>query len=138
MKIKFSQVKDLVDPTFGIYEIFTNEGIALKVGIATDLRKRLIDHGNSKQKRLKVKDITQAIEPNNVISKQSILSKHLYFDTTIAKNYDLTTELGRQKFLENECHIIVKSTGTREEARELEKVLEKMGKYRYVGLVIWR
>ncbi len=138
MKIKFSQVKDLVQPTSGIYEIFTNEGIALKVGIAKDLKKRLTDHSKSKQSRIKIKDATQAMEPHNVISKKSILAKHLYFDRNISKNYDLTTELGRQEFLEDECYIIVKTTSTREEARALEMRLENTGKYRYVGLVIWR
>ena len=138
MKIKFSQVKDLVEPTSGIYEIFTNEGIALKVGIAKDLKKRLTDHGKSKQSRIKIKDATQAMEPHNVISKKSILAKHLYFDRNISKNYDLTTELGRQAFLEHECYVVVTRTSTREEARVLEIKLEKVRIHRYLGLVIWR
>lgn len=110
----------------------------LKVGIATDLKQRLRDHGQSRQSGLKTIDTSQAMEPHNVRSKKSILAKHLWFDKTITKKYDLTTEFGRQEFLENECYIIVKSTSTREEARALEMIFENTGKYRYVGLVIWR
>lgn len=138
MKIKFSQINEVVGKVPGLYEIYTNSGIALKVGIARDLRKRLTDHWNSRQSRLKIKDILKPIAPNNMTSKQSVLAKHLYFDSKITSKYDLTTEFGRQNFLNNECYIIVKTMITREEARELEKDLEKSGNYRYVGLVIMR
>lgn len=138
LNIRFSQIKEMIGLTPGLYEVYTNDGIALKVGIAKDLRSRLTAHGESKQSRLKVKDARKSIEPQNIESKKSILTKHLYFDSEISKKYDLTTEFGRQEFLQNECYIVVKTTNTREEARELEKDLEVSGKYRYVGLVIRR
>ncbi len=137
-KIKFSEIKRNVELKPGIYEIYTNNGEPIKVGIAKELRKRLLAHGASKQSRLKLKDKELGYILNNVESKQSILAKHLYFDSSITQSYDLRTEYGRVSWLENECHVIIQYTSSREEARELEKVKEKSGIYRYVGRVLQR
>lgn len=67
------------------------------------------------------------------MSKQSILAKHLFFYSR-EPGFDLKSEAGRQAFLEQRCHILVKVTSNREEARELEKHMERSGAYRFVGL----
>lgn len=134
-KFRFSEIKTNVELSPGLYEISTNGGVPLKVGIAKELRKRLLAHGASKQSRLKLKDDSLGYVLNNVESKQSILAKHLYFDSSITRKYDLTTESGRASWLEDECHVIIRYTQSREEARELEREKEASGMYRYVGRV---
>lgn len=136
--LKFSEVKDKVSASPGMYEIYTSNGIALKVGIAKDLKSRLRAHGKSRQNRLKLKDSDAGYVLGNVVSKQSILAKHLYFDDGITTEYDLTNEVGRASYLENECFIKITYTATKEDARLIEKVAEASGVFRYVGRVLQR
>ena len=135
MRIGFNDINDKVPSESGLYEIYTIEGIALKVGISNNLKKRLMQHATSKQSNLKIKDSSIAITPSNMCSKQSTLAKHLYFDKSLSTKHDLTTELGRQSFLADCCYLEVIFTNSKIEAREQEKILEKTGKYRYVGRV---
>ena len=53
MKIIFSEVKEKVSTKLGIYEIYANNDIPLKIGIATNLKKWLLDYGASRQSGLK-------------------------------------------------------------------------------------
>ena len=133
-KIKFSEIEDKVSTSFGVYEIFTNENIALKIGISNNLTRRLKQHRNSKQIYLQIINKELPITPSNINSQQSILAKHLYFDKSINKNYNLSKEIERQNFLENECYIIITNTNSREEARSIEIIQEQMY-FRYVGIV---
>jgi hypothetical protein len=132
-KIRFSEIEIAVPPTSGLYEIVTDEGKLLKVGISGNLRKRLVQHRQSKQSRLKLKEGGDWSNPNDVMSKQSILAKHLFFHSP-TPGYDLKTESGRQSFLEQRCHVLVIVTSTREEAREMEKLKEQSGAYQFVGV----
>ena len=54
IKIKFSHIDEQVNSLFGVYEIFTNNNIALKVGISNNLKRRLKQHRNSRQSSLKI------------------------------------------------------------------------------------
>jgi hypothetical protein len=119
----------------GIYEILTDSGVALKVGIAANLRRRLLQHRASRQSCLKLKPGGKWNNPSDVVSKASILAKHLYYDGSIAVEYDLSTEDGRQTFLRERCYILFQFTRTRAEARELEKRRETNGQYRYLKAV---
>lgn len=119
----------------GLYKIYTIDGTPLKVGIAVNLRKRLKQHARSLQRRLKPKIADQVHAPRDLQSKQSILAKHLYFDRSLTDKYDLTTELGRQAFLTQQTYLLITYTKTREEARELEKIEEASGIWRYQGRV---
>ena len=115
--------------------------LLLKVGIASNLLRRLQQHARSSQSRLKSSTGAEKASwqfPSEVASKSSILAKHLYFDRSITKNYDLCTEEGRRNFLENECEVRFNETNTREEARRCEQELEATKQYRYVGTVIVR
>lgn len=134
-KLRFDDLASLPKSP-GIYQIHTNEGVALKVGIAKNLYKRLRDHATSKQSRLKLKLGGCYSNPSDVQSKQSILAKHLYFDSSLDECYDLKTEKGRQQFLIERCHILFSITCSREEARELERDLEKSSSFRYVRHVL--
>jgi hypothetical protein len=119
----------------GVYEIHTDTGLALKVGIGKNLRKRLLQHRASLQSCLKLKQGGKWTNPNDVQSKGSILAKHLYYDLSLTNDYDLKTEAGRRAFLHERCYIVlIKITKTKDEARSIEKQLEKDGKnkYRYV------
>jgi len=137
-KIRFGEIESLPPAKSGIYEIHTDEGIPLKIGIGKDIRKRLLQHRASKQQRLRLKVRGNRENPNDVESKQSILAKHLYYDRSIATNYDLTTEEGRQAFLLDKCHIVFEITSTRAYAQELELALEHPKNFRYVGRVLIR
>ncbi len=119
----------------GIYEIVTADGIALKIGIARSLRRRLRAHGRSSQSRLRLRQDGSWASPSDVSSKQSVLAKHLYFDFDIASQYDLTTEDGRQRFLREQCQVRFIITESRDEARSIERELERTGQYRYCGRV---
>lgn len=138
MKLRFHEIPEKVPARPGIYEIYTNDGVALKVGIASNLRQRLRQHARSKQSSLKFAHDQPGLSPGEVRSKQSILAKHLYFDSSISTEYDLTSEQGRQTFLNEFCHLIILETETREEARRIEREKEAMGGYRYVGRVTRR
>lgn len=135
-KIKFEDIDEKVlNGRPGIYEICTNDGVALKVGIGTNLKKRLIQHRDSKDNRLKLRLGGSWDNPNDVVSKGSILAKHLFFDQLITTRdkYDLTEEEGRQNFLNNECYILFEITETIDIARSIEKWLENRAIYRYIG-----
>ena len=124
----------------GLYEIRMGE-VLLKVGIASNLQRRLRQHARSSQKRLKSLVGSKTGKrrlPSEVASKGSILAKHLYFDRSVTRNYDLRTEDGRRSFLENQCQVRFQETGTRDEAKRRERNLEATKKYRYVGRVIAR
>lgn len=117
----------------GLYEIVTDDGVLLKVGISGNLRKRLIQHRQSKQSRLKLKDCGDWGNPDDVMSKQSILAKHLFFSVRWP-GYDLQTEAGRQSFLEHRCHVVVTVTLTRKDARKIEIIKEQSGQYLFLGV----
>ena len=71
--------------------------------------------------------------PTDVMCEQSILAKHLFFHSPVT-GYNLKTEAGRQYFLEQQCHVLVIVTSTREEAREMERLKEQSGVYQFVGI----
>lgn len=137
-RISFAEITSEVPKAPGIYEIWTKSEIPLKVGISKDLRKRLKQHAASRDSGLKVEKGLDGIptDPAHITSKGSILAKHLFFDRALAGNeYDLTTEAERQKYLQDKCYIRFLVTATRDEARRLEKTLEKSGKFRYARIV---
>jgi len=131
--IRFNEIEDKIPKGPGIYEIYTDSGIALKVGISSNIRKRLLQHRASRQNRLKLKPGGNRLNPNDVLSKESILAKHLYYDSTVTKEYNLATENGRKAFLSDKCYIRFKETETKAEARRMEKQLEMSGQFRYIG-----
>jgi hypothetical protein len=133
-QIRFSEIEQFVPSQPGLYEIYKSDGEALKVGIAVNLRKRLIQHRRSRQSRLLLKSCGCWSNPADVRSRQSILAKHLYFARTI-DGYSLETEAGRQAFLEECCYITFIVTTTREEARALERLKEASGAFRFAGWV---
>ena len=134
-KIYFRDIEGLVPGKPGIYEIFMNDGRPLKVGISSDLRRRLLLHRASRQSGLKSKHKGPWDQPKDVQSKSSIFTKHLYFDRSLVCDLDLTLEVDRRKFLEERCYITFEWTASKEAARELEKDREQTGQYRYVGRV---
>jgi len=58
----------------------------------------------------------------------------LYFDSTIATGFDLTTQVDRRRFLAEHCHVLVRSMSL-EEVLKVEQVAEAAKAFRYVGLV---
>ena len=137
--VRFDEIEAKVPPKKpGIYEIHTDTGIALKVGIGGNIRERLLQHRDSLQRALKPKVIGQWDSPANVVSKRSILAKHLYYDRSITSDFHLKSEEGRRAFLRDKCFIKFEVTQTREEARELERRWEKTGEFRYAGKVSLR
>jgi hypothetical protein len=138
-RVRFSEVDtQLPRKTPGFYEIWTNEGKLLKIGIGRDLRIRLKQHRDSLDRRLKLIDGGRRENPADVVSKGSILAKHLYYDTSLSRKYDLTSQDGRRSFLSNECYILFQTTPTREHAEALEKKRETDPRIRYVGKVVIR
>ena len=134
IQVLFEDINTLVPQAPGLYEIYTQDGIALKVGISINLRKRLGQHFASRQNALKLREGGRWENPQDVISKSSILAKHLYFWTpALMRGYDLKAEAGRNRFLAEQCVIRFRVTQTRAEARALEKVLEQDGSFRFVG-----
>ncbi|WP_312965968.1 hypothetical protein [Stutzerimonas kunmingensis] len=132
--IRFSEIERYVPALPGLYEIYKDDGTALKVGIGVNLRKRLIQHRKSRQSRLILRAGGDWNNPADVRSAQSILAKHLYFAGSI-DGYDLRAEAGRQAFLEERCYIRFRITSSREEARLLERVLEAGGAFPFQGRV---
>src|SRR5882724_12066054 len=116
-EIRFSEIERNVPAQPGIYEIHTFTGTSLKVGISGNLRKRLLQHRASRQSALKLKAGGQRCNPSDVKSKESILEKHLYYDTSLVADYDLKSEAGRRKFLKEKCCFIFELTANRTEAR---------------------
>ena len=135
-RICFTEIATKIQDEPGIYVIWMQSGIPLKVGIARNLRRRLKTHAVSRDSGLKGLE-ANPMHPRDLTSKASILAKHLYFDRalTVASTYDLRTENGRKKFLAEKCYITFQVTKTRDEARELEKQLEKTGAFRYAHAV---
>lgn len=131
-EVPFTEVSRVPDAC-GIYEVITTTGVPLKVGIATSLRRRLTAHARSRQSRLQLRVPGTWDNPSDVVSKQSVLAKHLFFDREIAPQYDLTTQDGRQRFLREQCRVRFLITPSRETARDLERELEATGEYRYCG-----
>lgn len=124
-----------IENTPGLYQIFTLDGLPLKVGIAKNLRSRLNQHLKSSQKRLKSTIDGEVLEPSHLQSKQSILAKHLYFDSSLTNDNDLKTECGRRNFLTKETYLLITYTCDREEAKRLEKIAESSDMWRYKGKV---
>ena len=138
-EITFAKIEEAFLPGQpGLYEIYTFTGIPLKVGISGDLRKRLIQHRDSQQRCLKLRPEGSWDNPADVISKRSILAKHLYFDSQICPGLNLRDEGDRQRFLRGNCIIIIRETKTKVEARLLEIELERKKKFRYQGTVVVR
>ncbi len=136
--MRFNEIELYIRPGQpGLYVINTGD-IPLKVGISTDLRRRLIQHRNSQQNGLKLVPGGSWDNPADVLSKRSILAKHLFFDFKIAGDYDLQAEHGRRRFLSEYCSIEIVTTRTKAEARLLEKELELRGGFRYAGKVLIR
>lgn len=131
-RIRFSEIKSKVPPRPGIYEIHTDSGLPLKVGIGGDIQKRLLQHAESRQRGLKLKQLGSWQKPADVESKRSILAKHLYF-ADLGSGLDLKTELGRQQFLLAHCYILFRVTSTRAEARDIERAIEAGRCFRFVG-----
>lgn len=129
--VPFTNVESIPEAT-GIYQIWTKEGGALKVGIASNLRKRLRQHRKSRQPKLVGDD---PVLPAAWRSKSSILAKHLFFDRSLDTAYDLSIQQGRQRYLDEKCVITYYVTGSRDEARRLEKELERTGQFAYCGEV---
>ncbi|MBN1458715.1 MAG: hypothetical protein JXA57_04210 [Armatimonadetes bacterium] len=136
--MRFSEIDALPAGLPGLYEIRLLDGSGLKIGIAKDVRKRLMAHRRSPDSGLRLKPGGVRSNPSDVVCKRSILGKHLYYDEAIAPGYDLKTQSGRQQFLLNNCTIDVRFTTSKEAARELERRLEASGDYRYVGNVVSR
>lgn len=133
-ELRFSEVATLPAAP-GIYEIWAGPRVPLKVGIAANLRKRLVAHSASRQSGLRLRPGGRWSEPADVRSNKSILAKHLLFDREITHEFDLSTESGRRNFLATRCFIRYRTTVSRDAAREIEVKLEATGRYRYHGLV---
>lgn len=144
MRINFDEIEANVQNEPGYYEIYTKQGIALKVGIGSNIRRRLIQHRASRQSGLRrypeggIVNPNDILNPSDVRSKSSILAKHLFFDETIAAGYNLKTQEGRNAFLIDKCCFKFIHTETRVIARNLEIRRENPELFRYVGNVIIR
>lgn len=114
--ITFDEISRAVPRGPGIYQIWTISGIPLKVGISSDLYRRLRTHRASPL-------------------KSSVLARHLCLDRSLTPEHDLTTEAGRRRFLAEECRVTLLRTASRGDARALEIDLERTGKFRYIGKV---
>jgi hypothetical protein len=121
----FDQVGSAVPTQPGLYQIVMNNGKMLKVGIASNLRSRLLQHRASLDSCLQLKSGGLRVNPDDVRSKGSILAKHLYYDSTLSIEDDLMSETGRRTFLTQNCHILFHVTSSRTAARELEKLWER-------------
>lgn len=133
-ELRFSEISTLPAAP-GVYEIWASSRVALKVGIAANLRQRLKAHAASRQSRLTLRPGGRWTDPRDVRSNKSILAKHLYFDREITHEFDLATESGRRDFLAARCIIRYRTTASRDAARAIEVKLEATGRYRYHGLV---
>jgi hypothetical protein len=142
-KISFDKIDESIGSVPGIYEIWMRSDtarpdIGLKAGISINGRKRLKDHVASRDSGLKWRTVGNSSNPDDCVSKKSILAKHLYFDKALTAEFDLTTEADRRRFLLERCYIIFTETATKAEARELEIKKEQSGIFRYTGKVVRR
>jgi len=133
-RVGFADIETKVPDGPGLYLICSGEE-RLKVGIGASLRKRLRQHLASRQRCLHLKPGGSWANPRDIVRKQSILAKHLFFSER-RTDYDLKTEQGRREFLLNECYVLFLSTRTRAEAREMEQRLEHEGGFQYAGQVL--
>jgi T5orf172 domain len=99
MRIKFSEIENKVLPRVGIYEIYTENDIPLKIGISNNPKKRLSQHHASKDKYLRFIQDQDRSNPSNARSKQSILTKHFCYDKLITTEFKLEKTLDRKAFL---------------------------------------
>lgn len=129
--VPFTNIESIPEAT-GAYQIWTEEGVPLKVGVALNLRKRLRQHRTSRQLKYVGGDPSL---PAAWRSKSSILAKHLYFDRSRDTAYDLSTQQGRQRYLDEKCVITYIITSSRNEARLIEMELEITGRFAYCGEV---
>jgi hypothetical protein len=136
--IRFSEIDERVCARPGVYEIHTIGGLPLKVGIGSNLLCRLRSHRASRQSGLRtaLADLRRASNPGQVVSKASILAKHLFFDAAIAPGYDLRSERGRREFLETQCRVSVEYCVSREEAAQIERERERTARFRYCRKVV--
>ena len=139
-EIRFRDIRAKIPKGPGLYEIHTRSGRALKMGIGKNLRARLLKHRASLQRALVAKDGHNRANPDNVVSKGSILAKHLYYDSSLTRCYDLKTQRGRRRYLEERCRIRFwapdhPGPSFMRRLRGLEKWLEEVGHFRYVGKV---
>lgn len=132
-RTSFTDIEIEVPESPGIYEIYNLDNVPLKVGISVNLRRRLRQHRQSKQKYLSLRTEGDWSNPTDVRSTRSILTKHLYFSTVDGFNLEL--EADRQRYLVEHCYILFKVTESREVAREIEKRLEAEGRFRFTGRV---
>src|SRR5437660_370392 len=104
-EVKFNQLSR-VPKTAGYYEIYGQDGVPLKCGIAKDLRNRLAKHRSSHSNGLQwAVGCGPCDHPDHAKSKRSILTKHLYFDRTLAPTFDFTVQSERRRFLLDCCFI---------------------------------
>jgi hypothetical protein len=68
-KVRFEKIENQIPSGPGLYEIHTDTGIALKVGIGVSLRKRLLKHQASRQSCLRLKSGGDRRNPDDVVSK---------------------------------------------------------------------
>lgn len=134
VKIRFCEIERHIRPEPGLYEIHTLKGRALKVGIGINLLRRLKSHRASRDSGLRWRGGCDRTNPRDVMSKSSILAKHLYFDASITRDYDLKTEGGRRTFLVERCYLIVRAMPLHR-AEALEEKAERSGRFRYTGEV---
>lgn len=134
-RLNFTEIASRAPTTSGVYEIYFEPDVPLKVGMGRNLRTRLMQHGASRDSGLRLKPNGDASNPDHMRSKASVLAKHLYYDQEICPEYDLKTQIGRKDFLQRRCYILIWQTPTAQEARDEERRREKSARFRYVGKV---
>ncbi len=134
MKVRFADIDVRVPKAPGVYEVHTDAGVPLKIGIAVNLLTRLKSHRASRESGLRWREGSDRTNPDDVVSKSSILAKLLYFDTALTATFDLKTELSRRRFLAERCYLLV-TPMTLEEALRVENEGERSDRFRYVGRV---
>jgi hypothetical protein len=99
----------------GLYKIYRNDGMPLKVGISENLRRRLMSNHRLSN------------------THNSTLACHMELDESLAPNYNFAQRSERRKFLENECYILWEVIEDKKTLKQREQELEKAGKFRYTG-----